>query len=46
MTQKQPEDYLWGAANMLRGMIDAADFKQHIWFFADTMRWSNSTGQY
>ena len=30
MTQKQLEDYLWGAANMLRGMIDAADFKQYI----------------
>ena len=30
MTQKQLEDYLWGAANLLRGMIDAADFKQYI----------------
>lgn len=30
MTQKQLEDYLWGAANILRGMIDAADFKQYI----------------
>lgn len=30
MTQKQFEDYLWGAANILRGMIDAADFKQYI----------------
>lgn len=30
MTQKQLEDYLWGAANILRGMIDAADFKQCI----------------
>jgi len=30
MTQKQIEDYLWGAANILRGMIDAADFKQYI----------------
>src|ERR1035437_7257113 len=29
MTQKQLEDYLWGAANILRGMIDAADFKQY-----------------
>jgi type I restriction-modification system DNA methylase subunit len=25
MTQKQLEDYLWGAANIMRGMIDAAD---------------------
>ena len=24
MTQKQLEDYLWGAANILRGMIDSA----------------------
>lgn len=30
MTQKQLEDYLWRAANILRGMIDAADFKQYI----------------
>ena len=30
MTQKQLEDYLWGAANILRGMIDAADFKPYI----------------
>ena len=30
MTQKQLEDYLWGAANIMRGMIDAAGFKQYI----------------
>ena len=30
--QKELEDYLWGAANILRGMIDAADFKQYIYF--------------
>ena len=30
MEKKQLEDYLWGAANILRGMIDAADFKQYI----------------
>lgn len=30
MTQKQLEDYLWEAANILRGMIDVADFKQYI----------------
>lgn len=30
ISQKQIEDYLWGAANILRGMIDAADFKQYI----------------
>lgn len=33
MTQKQLEDYLWGADNILRGMIDAADFKQYIFPF-------------
>lgn len=27
---KDLEAYLWGAANVLRGMIDAADFKQYI----------------
>jgi len=26
MTKKELEDYLWSAANILRGMIDAADF--------------------
>jgi len=30
MTQKQLEPYLWGVANILRGMIDMAVFKQYI----------------
>lgn len=30
MNQKELEAHLWGAANILRGMIDAADFKQYI----------------
>lgn len=30
MTTKELEAYLWGAANILRGLIDAADFKQYI----------------
>ena len=30
MTQKQLEDYLWGAANILRGMIDAAVINKTI----------------
>ncbi len=30
MELREFEDYLWGAANILRGMIDAADFKQYI----------------
>ena len=28
--RKDLEAYMWGAANLLRGMIDAADFKQYI----------------
>lgn len=30
MDTKELEAHLWGAANILRGMIDAADFKQYI----------------
>jgi hypothetical protein len=30
MTTKQLEDYLWGAANILRGMIAAAAFQTII----------------
>lgn len=30
MTQKELEKYLWGAATMLRGTIDAGDYKQYI----------------
>ncbi len=30
MNKKELETYLWGAANILRGLIDAADFKQYI----------------
>jgi len=30
MKQRELESYLWGAANILRGLIDAADFKQYI----------------
>jgi len=30
MNTKELEAYLWDAANILRGMIDAADFKQYI----------------
>jgi type I restriction-modification system DNA methylase subunit len=30
MKTKELEAYLWGAANLLRGLIDAADFKQYI----------------
>ncbi len=30
MEKKELESYLWGAANILRGLIDAADFKQYI----------------
>lgn len=30
MTQQELETYLWGAAKLLRGLIDAADYKQYI----------------
>ena len=30
MTKKELEDCLWGTAKILRGMIDAVDFKQYI----------------
>lgn len=30
MTQQQLENYLWGAATLLRGTIDAGDYKQNI----------------
>ena len=30
ITQQQLESYLWGAATLLRGTIDAGDYKQFI----------------
>ena len=30
ITQQQLESYLWGAATLLRGVIDAGDYKQYI----------------
>src|SRR5437899_4602904 len=30
ITQSQLEAYLWGAATLLRGVIDAGDYKQYI----------------
>ena len=30
ITQKELESYLWGAATLLRGLIDASDNKQYI----------------
>lgn len=30
MTQRELESYLWGAAIVLRGLIDAGDYKQYI----------------
>jgi type I restriction enzyme M protein len=30
ITQQQLEKYLWGAATLLRGLIDAGDYKQYI----------------
>lgn len=30
MNQKELESYLWGAATLLRGLVDASDYKQYI----------------
>lgn len=30
LKQKELETYLWGAATLLRGVIDAGDYKQYI----------------
>lgn len=30
LTQQILEKYLWGAATLLRGLIDAGDYKQYI----------------
>ena len=28
--QQALESYLWGAANLLRGLVDAGDYKQYV----------------
>jgi type I restriction enzyme M protein len=30
LTQQELESYLWGAAKLLRGLVDASDYKQYI----------------
>ena len=30
MSQRELESYLWGAATLLRGLVDASDYKQYI----------------
>src|SRR5215813_14122744 len=30
MSQQELESYLWGAANLLRGLVDAGDYKQYV----------------
>jgi type I restriction enzyme M protein len=30
MTQQELESYLWGAATILRGLVDAGDYKQYV----------------
>ncbi len=30
MSQQELESYLWGAAELLRGLVDAADYKQYV----------------
>jgi type I restriction enzyme M protein len=33
LTQPELESYLWGAATILRGLVDAGDYKQYIFPF-------------
>lgn len=30
LSQQHLESYLWGAAKLLRGLVDAGDYKQYI----------------
>ena len=30
LSQRELESYLWGAATLLRGLVDASDYKQYI----------------
>ena len=30
LLQRELESYLWGAATLLRGLVDASDYKQYI----------------
>ncbi len=30
ITQQELESYLWGAAKLLRGLVDAGDYKQYV----------------
>jgi type I restriction enzyme M protein len=30
LSQEELESYLWGAAKLLRGLIDAGDYKQYV----------------
>src|SRR4051812_22767780 len=30
LTQRELESYLWGVATLLRGLVDASDYKQYI----------------
>jgi len=30
LSQQELESYLWGGATLLRGLIDASDYKQYI----------------
>ena len=56
LTQQELESYLWGAATILRGLIDAGDYKQFIFpllFFkrlpevveVDLAAWTGGVGE-
>ena len=41
LSQSELESYLWGAANILRGLVDAGDYKQYIFPLLFYKRLSN-----
>ena len=43
MNQQALEKYLWGAATLLRGTIDAGDYKQYIFPLLSTSAPATST---
>ena len=46
ITQQQLESYLWGAATILRGLVDAGDYKQYIFplVFFVAAKWISRRG--
>lgn len=42
ITQQELESYLWGAATVLRGLIDAGDYKQYVFLLMSFKRLSDA----